>query len=409
MTLKSKQIDHAPVGMHGDGQGLYLRVQGGGAKSWIFRYQLGGIRREMGLGSLTERPAHEARLEAAKLRASIRSGTDPIASRRRAAQEAELERQRVAVAATDFMSITAEYIQSHRAGWTNAKHAAQWESTLKTYVFPFVGNKDVAAIGTEDVLRILEPIWAKKTETASRVRSRIELVLSYAKARNLRRGENPAVWRGHLDALLPKPTKVAPVRHHPALPFARASAFMTALRHADGNGARALEFATLTAARSGEVRLMKWSEIDLVSNVWTVPAKRMKANREHRVPLSNAAVDLVNALLRIEGNPYVFPGVRESTPISDMTLTATIRRMNDTGIEPQWIDPRTGAQVVPHGFRSTFRDWAAEATEFPAEMAEMALAHTVGDKVEAAYRRGDMFERRRAMMSAWASFLTATP
>ncbi len=184
---------------------------------------------------------------------------------------------------------------------------------------------------------------------------------------------------------------------------------MSAVRQAEGSGARALEFAILTAARSGEVRLMKWSEIDLMSKVWTVPAKRMKGNREHRVPLSNACVDLLRSLPRIEGNPYVFPGLRESTPVSDMTLTATIRRLNRAGPEPQWIDPRTGDEVVPHGFRSTFRDWAAEATEFPAEMAEMALAHTVGDKVEAAYRRGDMFERRRALMSAWTLFLAATP
>ena len=404
MTLKAKQIEHAAEGMHADGQGLYLRVQAGGSKGWIYRYQLNGKRREMGIGTLTDRPAPEARAAAALLRAQLRTGVDPIEARRQASEQAEDAAKRVAAGAVTFRTTAAEYIASHRAGWANAKHASQWENTLLTYADPVIGNKSAAEVNTDDVLRILQPIWTTKTETASRVRSRIELVLSYAKAKKLRQGENPAVWRGHLDALLPKPSKVAPVRHHPALPHARLPAFMTALREVDGVGARALEFAILTAARSGEVRLMTWPEVDLDTKVWTVPAARMKAKHVHRVPLTDAAVRVLKALKPVEGNPYMFSGTRSKAPVSDMTLTAVIRRMNEGHDAAPWIDPKNGAEVVPHGFRSTFRDWAAEVTKYPGEMAEMALAHVVGNAVEAAYRRGDMFERRREMMRAWAKW-----
>lgn len=275
---------------------------------------------------------------------------------------------------------------------------------MATYAHPVIGDKPVAAVTTEDVLEILTPIWTSKTETASRVRSRIELVLSFAKAKKLRIGENPAAWRGHLDAILPKPGKVTPVVHHAALPYQLMPSFMAALAQVGGYGARALEFAILTAARSGEVRLLRPVEVYLDARVWIVPKARMKARRQHKVPLSDAAVAVLESLEAVEGNPYMFPGARGKAPLSDMTLSSVIRRMNDGKNPAPWLDTTTGEQVVPHGFRSSFRDWVAEKTNFPSDMAEMALAHSVDDKVEAAYRRGTMFERRRKMMEAWASW-----
>lgn len=397
MALKAKQIEHAKEGMHADGGGLYLRVQASGAKSWIFRFQLKGRRREMGLGTLDEKAPPEARAAAAEKSALVRKGIDPIEHRDAVAAKDE------AAKLDTFSAVSADYIASHKAGWKNAKHVAQWTNTLATYADPFIGSKPVGAISTEDVLKILKPIWQEKTETASRVRARVELVLSYAKANRMREGENPAAWRGHLDALLPKPAKVTAVRHHPALPYARMAEFMAALRLMPGAGAKALEFAILTAARSGEVRLATWSEFDMNAKVWNCPAARMKAKRAHRVPLSEAAVRFLEALPRVDKNPYLFQGERDRKPLSDMTLSAVIRRMNEDKDPVPWVDAK-GAQIVPHGFRSTFRDWAAEVTSYPGEMVEMALAHAVGNKVEAAYRRGDMFEKRRALMDDWAKW-----
>ncbi|MBU0589448.1 MAG: integrase arm-type DNA-binding domain-containing protein [Gammaproteobacteria bacterium] len=405
MALKSKQIEHAKEGMHADGGGLYLRVQESGAKSWIFRFQLNGRRREMGIGILDVKSPPDARAEAAQLAAQVRAGIDPIEARK----EREDEAKRTAGSGDTFKTLAAEYIKSHRAGWKNAKHADQWGNTLKTYADPVIGDKRVSQVTTEDVLQILKPLWNTKTETARRVRSRIELVLSYGKAMKMRQGENPAAWRGHLDALLPKPSKVKKVRHHPALPFGRMPEFMAKLRSLTGVGAKALELAILTATRSGEVRTALWSEIDLTRKVWIIPAERMKAKREHRVPLSKAAMQLLNGLERHENTELLFFGERGKKSISDMTLTAVIRRMNADAEPPVWLDPTTGAPVVPHGFRSTFRDWAAEATNFPHEMVEMALAHTVDNKVEAAYRRGDMFEKRHALMDAWAKWCSPKP
>ena len=407
MALTALEIKHAKAGMHADGNGLYLRVQASGAKGWIFRFQLNGKRREMGIGTLAELPAIDARAAAAELGRLVRDGIDPIEERNQREQDAAESARKAEASIVTFRQVAADYIASHSAGWRNAKHADQWSNTLAKYAEPVIGELTPAEVMTEHVLKILSPIWATKTETASRVRSRIELVLSYAKAKKLREGENPAMWRGHLDALLPKPGRVKKVRHHPALPYAQMNDFMLALRNVQGTGARALEFAILNAARSGEVRLAKWREIDVKAATWTVPADRMKAHREHRVPLSRAALRLLESLPRFEGMDLVFPGEREKRPISDMTLTAVIRRMNAE--EPRWVDPKASAQAVPHGFRSTFRDWCAEQTHFPAEMAEIALAHTVGDKVEAAYRRGDMFEKRREMMQAWADWCRPKP
>ena len=407
MALTALEIKHAKAGMHADGNGLYLRVQASGAKGWIFRFQLGGKRREMGIGTLAERPAVDARAAAAELGRMVREGIDPIEERNRREKEANDAAKQAAAGTVIFLQVAADYIASHRAGWRNAKHADQWANTLATYAEPVIGDLAPADVTTEHLLTILSPIWTTKPETASRVRSRIELVLSYAKAKKLRDGENPAMWRGHLDALLPKPSRVKKVRHHPALPYAQMSEFMLALRNVQGLGARALEFAILNAARSGEVRLAEWREIDLDAATWTVPADRMKARRAHRVPLSQAALRLLESLPRLDGTDLLFPGMRAQRPMSDMALTAVIRRMNEG--RPRWMDPKSNAQAVPHGFRSTFRDWCAEQTHFPAEMAEIALAHTVGDKVEAAYRRGDMFEKRRAMMQAWAEWCLQEP
>lgn len=408
MALTTLQIKHAKEGMHADGGGLYLRVQASGAKSWIFRFQLKGKRREMGLGILADKPAPDVRGEAAQLAVLVRSGVDPIEERRQ--KEAKLKEDvKLADAnATTFRQVATEYISSHRAEWKNAKHAAQWTTTLETYAGPVIGDKPVGLVTTDDILQILTPIWATKTETATRLRARIELVLAYAKGKKLREGENPALWRGHLDSILAKPTKLKNIRHHPALPYTRMPEFMTKLRVTTGAGARALEFAILTAARSGEVRLATWSEIDFDDKLWTIPSQRMKAKREHWVPLSEPAITLLKALPRIADNEYLFPGDRDKKPLSDMTLTLIIRRFNETkdGSSPEWIDPKTGDHVVPHGFRSTFRDWSAEVSHYPREVAEHALAHSLPDKVEASYHRGTMLERRRPMMDDWAKYIS---
>ncbi len=408
MELKAKQVENAKEGMHADGKGLYLRVQPGGAKSWILRFQLNGKRREMGLGSLDGLGLIDARAETARLRVMLAKGIDPIEYRRAeleaaAAKDAETKALDAAAGNT-FKKSADDYIASHKDGWKSAKHSAQWTATLAKYAYPHIGDTSVADVSTDDVLAILKPIWASKTETASRVRSRIELVLDAAKARKLRTGDNPATWAGHLEALLPKPSKVKTVRNQPALPYARMPEFMEALKSVPGMGARALEFAILTTARSGEVRGATWSEVDLDSGVWRVSAARMKAGREHQVPLSSQALGLLRALHRFDNCDYLFPGERKLQPLSDMSISAVTRRMNEGKIPMPWVDPANGDQVVPHGFRSTFRDWAGDISDHPGEMAELALAHKVSDKVEAAYRRSTMFEKRRAMMQDWSDW-----
>ncbi len=409
MALTALQIQHAKPGMHADGGGLYLRVQDGGNKGWIYRYQLAGKRREMGLGTLSSKSAKEARAQAASLALDVRAGRDPIEQRSTQAAEAKQAMASRAVAeagkSATFSVVAAEYIDGHAAGWKSAKHAAQWTSTLKTYADPVIGSKPVGEVATADVLRILQPIWTSKTETASRVRSRLELVLSYAKAKGLRSGENPAQWRGHLDALLPKPAKVKRVRHHPALPWVRMAAFMQALRTAEGVGARALELAILTATRSGEVREATWREFDLDTEVWVIPAERMKAEREHRIPLSKPAVQLLKSLWSPEQEmeDWVFKGERKGSPLSDMTLLSVIRRMNNAENDAIWVDIH-GVHVVPHGFRSTFRDWAGESTSHAREVVEHALAHRIPDRAEAAYARGSLFDKRRILMEDWGKW-----
>ena len=381
-------------GLHSVGgvAGLGLQISPTGAKSWTLRVMIGGKRRDMGLGSYPSVPLARARESARDARDLIRKGVDPI-EQQRAAHSA----LRAAVAAAlTFDQCSEKFIAAHEAGWSNAKHIQQWTNTLAQYASPVFGKLLVRDVELSHILAVLEPIWRTKTETASRVRGRIESVLDWATTRGYREGLNPARWRGHLDKLMPAPSKVAKVEHHSALPVGKVGEFMQKLRAAEGMGARALEFAILTAARSGEVRGATLAEIDRKAKLWTIPGERMKAGREHRVPLSDAAIavlDRAAALPRIEGTPYAFPAPRGGQ-LSDMTLTAVCRRLK--------------VEAVPHGFRSTFRDWTAERTSYPNEVAEMALAHTVANAVEAAYRRGDVLEKRRLMMADWAKFV-ATP
>ncbi len=398
MPKKAKELGPLAVGrltepgLHfvGGVAGLALQVLPGGGRTWVLRATMGGKRRDMGLGGFPDVPLTDARTAAREARKLIKAGTDPIDH-----AKALISAQRASRAkALTFKQAALAYIAAHEGGWRNAKHGQQWRNTLEGYAYPVVGSLLVRDVDLTHVLAILEPIWAEKTETASRLRGRIEQVLDWATARGYRDGLNPARWRGHLDKLLARPSKVARIEHRAALPVSEVGSFMVQLCDGQGMGARALEFAILTAARSGEVRGARWSEIDLEAAVWTVPGNRMKAGKEHRAPLSAPAVALLRTLPRIAGSDLVFPAPRGGE-LSDMTLSAVLRRM------------KVGA--VPHGFRSTFRDWASERTNYPRDAAEMALAHTIGDKVEAAYRRGDLFEKRCLMMADWAKFLDTVP
>ena len=405
--LTELKIKHAEPGYWLDGHGLYLQVSKSGAKSWIFRYQLNGKRREMGLGSLTVVPAKDARRRAAEARAMVHNKIDPLEQRQQEVHESVARAEEFIAASRTFKKVSLEYIEANRAGWKNPKHISQWENTLAAYAYPVMGGTPIADVDTALVLEVVSPIWHSKTETAKRIRSRIELVLSYAKAKGYRSGENPAAWRGHLENVLPKPGKIAPHQPQPALPFERMSEFMASLRRREGVSVLCLEFVILTACRSGEALKAKWSEIDEEKRVWTIPAERMKARREHRVPLSDRAMQVLVEAKKVRQGDYIFPGVRSGKPMTDMSLSALVKRMDEeqekAGRE-RWLDKNSGKCIVPHGFRSGFRDWAAEITHYPGEMAEMALAHVVGNKVEAAYRRGDMFEKRRQMMADWAAW-----
>ena len=377
-------------GTYGDGAGLYLQVRGAEQRSWLYRFKLHGKPRLMGLGPLPGVALAEAREAAQAARKLVRTGVDPIAKRR--AERAEAAGR---AGLNTFDEVAQAYFNAHEASWRNAKHRQQWRNTLDVYARPVLGSLGVAMVGTGDVMRVLEPIWRETPETASRLRGRIESVLDYATARGWRTGENPARWRGHLDNLLPARGKVAPVEHHAALPWREIGAFMAALAEQEGVAALALRFAILTAARTGEALGARWSEFDMQGAVWAVPAGRMKAGREHRVPLSDAALAALGAAakLRTDEAPDapVFPGRQSSAPLSNMALLMLLRRMKR-------------GDLTAHGFRSTFRDWCAESTNYPREVAEAALAHTLRDKVEAAYQRGDMMDRRRPLMAHWAAF-----
>lgn len=401
--LKPVELARLPPGRHAVGgvAGLLLQVpdatkplsdgRARTARAWVLRYSLDGRRRDQGLGGYPEVSLAEARDRARAVRRKLFDGIDPIAERR--AQRS----QNIAAAgrAVTFKKAADEYIKQHAPTWRGAKSEAQWQSSLDAYAHPTLGQLDVADIETRHVIECLRPIWTSKVETASRVRGRIELIISAADKLAGRDRLNPARWKGHLDQMLPRPSKVAKVEHHAALPFDGMYAFMQRLRAVEGQGAKALELAILTAARSGEVRGATWKEIDLDAGLWTIPAERMKAKRDHRVPLSARAVELLRAQGEGEPDELLFKGAKSDKPLSDMTLTAVLRRLE--------------VPATAHGFRSTFRDWTAERTSTPNEVAEMALAHVVGDATEAAYRRGDLFEKRRELMQMWARFIDTEP
>ena len=383
--LSPAGVRNAKPGMKADGGGLWLQVSEGKGgtlrRSWIFRYAVGDRERKMGLGSLDTIGLAEAREKAGECRHLRLQGIDPIDHR-----DAERRAQAVATAKSiTFEEAADRYIAAHRAGWRNIKHASQWTNTLGTYAYPVLGSLPVQAIDTGLVLKVLKSIWTKKPETAARVRGRVESVLDWAAARGLRQGENPARWKGHLDKLLPRKSKVHKVEHHAALPHAEIAAFMPDLRKLVSITARALEFTILTAARTCEVLGARWEEVDLKTATWTVPADRMKARREHKVPV-------LQRMHAVRQGGFVFSGGREGKPLSPNAVSHTMR----------YVMGRSDLTV--HGFRSTFRDWAAERTPFPREVVEMALAHTVGSKVEQAYKRTDFFSKRCRLMEAWAGY-----
>jgi integrase len=390
-----------PAVLH-DGGGLYLRVAAGrksgdgeeqaGAKSWVYRYQLGGHRRDMGLGPYPTISLAEARGRAAEHRKQRHDGIDPLAAKTDQRQAQRLDAAR----AMTFEKCAEAHIAAHKAGWRDGRHEAQWRQSLTAYVYPHFGALSVQSVDISLVLKALEPIWTAKPETASRVRGRIESVIDWATARGYRRGENPARWRGHLENLLPRRSKVRRVAHYAALPYPETGTFIAELRQEEGVAARALEFLILTAGRSSEVRRARWDEINMTERVWTIPVERMKAGKEHRVPLSDAAMAVVEKMAEIRQGDFIFPGIRAGRPIGKLSFFLVLRRIGR-------------GDLTTHGFRSSFRDWAAERTGFPAEVAEMALAHVVTDAVERAYRRGDLFDKRRQLMNAWAKFCEGRP
>ncbi len=368
-------------GLYGDGAGLYLKVGDGGTKSWIYR-----------LGAVHTVSLAEARDRAEDARKLVLDGIDP----RQARQEVRVSAATAAARVITFDAAAARYIEAHTAGWKNNKHADQWRATLSTYASPVFGALPVAAVDVGMVMRVLEPIWSTKNETAHRVRGRVESVLDWAKAREYRTGENPARWKGHLDKLLPARGKVRKVKHHAALPYDQLPAFMRDLRSRYGVAALALEFAILTASRTSEVLGAQWQEVDIDSLTWTVPADRMKGGKLHRVPLPDRAVAIIEDMATDKRGKFIFPGMKRDKPLSNMALLLLLRRMER-------------GDLTAHGFRSTFRTWAAERTNFAREIAEVALAHDVGDETERAYQRGDLLDKRRRMMTAWAAFCATKP
>jgi integrase len=396
--LTAAEVRTKGLGRYGDGDGLYLFVRSKEAAFWTFRYVRAGKMREMGLGRARGKNAvtlAAARDQAGELFRKVRAGVDPLAEREAEAVAEKAQEQHKAILAVTFREAADAYIASHEAAWANPKHRAQWGSTLDAYVHPHFGDVPVGEVAVSHVLAAIEPIWRTKPETAARVRGRIEAVLTAATVRGQRAGQNPAQWKGHLAELLPPRATVGTKEHHAALPWAEVGAFIADLRAQRGVGARALEFAILTAARTGEALGARWSEIDMDAKAWTVPAVRMKAGKEHRVPLSAPAMALLRQMAeaREDHDPkaFVFPGAGVKAPLSIMAMTMVLRRMKR-------------ADITVHGFRSTFRDWTADQTTVQREVAEAALAHTLGDKVEAAYRRGDLFDKRTKLMEAWGGF-----
>ena len=388
--LTAMQISRLTApGYYPDGGRLWLQVTKTGNKSWIFRFDLDGKRYEMGLGGLRDVTLQESRRKAVECRKQLADGKNPLIIKRAEREARVLEAGR----SKTFDDCATAYIAAHRDSWKNDKHVQQWENTIKVYAKPKIGSLPVASVDTALITKILSPIWKTKTVTAKRLRARIENILDWAKVAGYRSGENPARWKGHLDKMLASPGKVSKTAHFAALPWSDVGAFMVELRKQQGIAARGVELAILTAARSGEIRGATWAEFDLDSALWTIPSKRMKAGREHRIPLSKQAVAMLKAMPRFSDDRHalVFPGAKEGKPLSDMSLTAVLRRMGRD-------------EITVHGFRSTFRDWCAEASSFPRAVAEHALAHRLPDKTEAAYQRGDLIEKRTLLMQAWANY-----
>jgi integrase len=394
MPKKAKELSPIEVrrlekpGLHAVGgvAGLLLQVTPTGARSWILRVTVGARRRDLGLGGFPDVPLADARDKARAMRELIAQGIDPV--QQKAAARAALMAAEAKV--ITFDECARRFMASKTKEFANPKHAAQWKTTLETYASPIIGKLPVDRIELAHVVQVLEPIWSSKTETASRVRGRVESVLSWATVSGFRAGENPARWKGGLDIVLPKPTKISKVKHHAALPWQEVPAFMPELRKVGGMGARALEFVILTAARSGEARGATWGEIDLEAKLWTVPPERMKAKKPHRVPLNDDAMRLLAALPRLDGSDFVFTSARGGM-LSDMTLSAALKRM--------------GVDAVPHGFRSSFKDWARTSTRFPDEVSELALAHVSTDATRAAYARDELLPQRTKLMDAWGQYI----
>ena len=414
VTLSAKAVEALAkrgsytLGRHTDSHGLHLHVRSDGSASWVLRFRLHGRQRDLTLGSFPVVTLREARDLALSARLKVKDGNDPIRERQREVQAATVAagRDRTFKAATDAI------IEAREATWRNDKHKWQWRATLETHAYPILGKLPVSEIETDDVLRVLRPVWTKIPETASRLRGRIEAVLDYARASGWRTGENPARWKGNLADLLPRTDKIARAQHQPALPWQRVPTFMEALRERQGMATFALQFTILTAARSGEVRGMMWGEIDEIEKVWTVPADRMKMKVTHRVPLSDEALALLGKVRagKPKRDALVFPGRSLKAPLSDMALAMLVRGMATDGVEegelPRWAD-HEGRVIVPHGFRSSFRDWAGETRPEGREVAERALAHKVRG-VEGAYFRSDLLELRRPLMQAWATYTTGS-
>lgn len=408
--IEVKRLVHPGKGRNamvavGGVSGLHLQITPGGSRSWILRATVGAKRRDIGLGGYPDVTLAQARERAREAKDQIWRGIDPIEERKayRAALTASQRR------GLTFAKAFEKYSDAKLSELRTDADRTRWKSSVERYALPHIGDLLVNDLTVQDMLRVLEPVWHDKTETASRVRARIEAILSWATVAGHRTGDNPARWRGNLDQMLPKPGRIADKDNHGAIALDQAAAWFADLRQRDGIAARALEFLTLCASRSGEVRGATWDDIDANAKVWTISAERMKADKEHRVPLTEPALSIIEAAPRRADSPYIFAAARGGQ-LSDMTLSAVMRRMQDYEVKAGrkgWLDPRSGRPAVPHGLRSTFRDWAAEKTDYPRDMAEIALAHTVGSEVERSYRRGDMIEKRRAMMADWAKFLGA--
>ncbi len=371
-------------GRYGDGRGLWLHIGPAGNKSWVLRFMRDGKPREMGLGALDIVGLSDARERARDARKVILNGFDPLESRREHRTKAKIE----AVRGIAFKDAAEKFLEAHESTWVNEKHRAQWRSTLETFAYPTIGKLPVGGIDTALVLKVLSPIWTKKPETAARLQQRIKRILDWAKARSYRSGDNPAAWAGHLDKLLPGQNKAKRVKHHAALRYDETPTFMASLRGNESISARALEFTILCATRTGETIGALWSEINFALKLWTIPGVRMKSGREHRVPLCDRALEILKTIPR--ENSFIFPGAKLDCPLSNMAMLELLK-----GLKPE---------LTVHGFRSTFKDWTTETTNYPNIVSEAALAHVVDDKTEAAYRRGDLFEKRRRLMRDWAKF-----